>query len=90
MAEDAAWKFANENKIDMVVINPCMVAGPLLQPEVNFSVEPILNLVNGNLYLLKLLLSALPACLNANLISRMVISLMQVSHFQIHLLDGSM
>ncbi|XP_057456777.1 cinnamoyl-CoA reductase CAD2-like [Lotus japonicus] len=47
LAEDAAWKFVNENKIDMVVINPGMVAGPLLQPEVNYSVEPILNPING-------------------------------------------
>ncbi|MED6200266.1 hypothetical protein PIB30_083407 [Stylosanthes scabra] len=31
----------------MVCINPGMVAGPLLQPEINFSVTPILNLING-------------------------------------------
>ncbi|XP_058752370.1 cinnamoyl-CoA reductase CAD2-like isoform X2 [Vicia villosa] len=47
LAEAAAWEFANENNIDMVVINPTMVAGPLLQPEVNESVQPILNLING-------------------------------------------
>ncbi|MED6130079.1 hypothetical protein PIB30_114492, partial [Stylosanthes scabra] len=47
LAEDAAWKFAEENNIDMVCINPGMVAGPLLQPEINFSVTPILNLING-------------------------------------------
>ncbi|XP_058764875.1 cinnamoyl-CoA reductase CAD2-like [Vicia villosa] len=47
LAEAAAWEFVNENKIDMVVINPTMVAGPLLQPEVNESVELILNLING-------------------------------------------
>ncbi|KAE9593447.1 putative cinnamyl-alcohol dehydrogenase [Lupinus albus] len=47
LAEAAAWKFAKENNIDMVVINPSMVAGPLLQQEVNESVEPILNLING-------------------------------------------
>ena len=52
MAEDAAWKFVNENRIDMVVINPAMVAGPLLPPEVNYSVEPILDQLNGNFYLL--------------------------------------
>nr|AFK42069.1 unknown [Lotus japonicus] len=46
LAEDAAWKFVNENRIDMVVINPTTVAGPLLQPEVNLSVEPILDLIN--------------------------------------------
>ncbi|RDX80127.1 Tetraketide alpha-pyrone reductase 1, partial [Mucuna pruriens] len=47
LAEDAAWKFVNENNIDMIVINPTMVSGPLLQPEINGSVEPILNLING-------------------------------------------
>ncbi|XP_057456779.1 cinnamoyl-CoA reductase CAD2-like isoform X2 [Lotus japonicus] len=47
LAEDAAWKFVNENKIDMVVLNPSLVSGPLLQPEVNYSVERILNLING-------------------------------------------
>ncbi|MED6172991.1 hypothetical protein PIB30_055173, partial [Stylosanthes scabra] len=47
LAEDAAWKFVKENNIDMVCINPGMVAGPLLQPEINFSVTPILNLING-------------------------------------------
>lgn len=47
LAEAAAWKFVNENNIDMVALNPTMVAGPLLQPEVNESVEPILNLING-------------------------------------------
>ncbi|MED6179937.1 hypothetical protein PIB30_005395 [Stylosanthes scabra] len=48
LAEDAAWKFAKDNNIDMVCINPGMVAGPLLQPEINFSVTPILNLINGS------------------------------------------
>lgn len=48
LAEAAAWKFVNENNIDMVVINPATVEGPLLQPEVNESVKPILNLINGN------------------------------------------
>ncbi|CAI8583369.1 unnamed protein product [Vicia faba] len=47
LAEAAAWEFVNENKIDMVVINPTIVAGPLLQPEVNGSVQPILDIING-------------------------------------------
>ncbi|CAK8561597.1 unnamed protein product [Lathyrus sativus] len=47
LAETAAWKFVNENNIDMVVINPATVEGPLLQPEVNESVKPILKLING-------------------------------------------
>ncbi|KAK7264043.1 hypothetical protein RJT34_31646 [Clitoria ternatea] len=47
LAESAAWKFANENNIDMIAINPTMVAGPLLQPYINESVEPILKLITG-------------------------------------------
>lgn len=47
LAEDAAWKFVNENNIDMVTINPAMVIGPLLQPVLNTSAASVLNLVNG-------------------------------------------
>ncbi|XP_010246748.1 PREDICTED: cinnamoyl-CoA reductase 1-like [Nelumbo nucifera] len=47
LAEAAAWKFAKENGIDMVTINPAMVIGPLLQPTLNTSAEAILKLVNG-------------------------------------------
>ncbi|TXG55851.1 hypothetical protein EZV62_017164 [Acer yangbiense] len=47
LAEEAAWKFSKENRINMVAINPGMVIGPLLQPTLNESVEPILNLVKG-------------------------------------------
>ncbi|XP_030443755.1 phenylacetaldehyde reductase-like isoform X1 [Syzygium oleosum] len=47
LAEKAAWDFARENRMDLVVINPGHVIGPLLQPTVNLSVEMILNLVNG-------------------------------------------
>ncbi|XP_018839732.1 cinnamoyl-CoA reductase 1-like [Juglans regia] len=47
LAEEAAWKFAKENGLDMVAINPSMVIGPLLQPTLNTSAAAILNLVNG-------------------------------------------
>ncbi|CAL5426113.1 unnamed protein product [Camellia sinensis] len=47
-AEDAAWKFAKEKCIDMVVINPSMVIGPLLQPTLNASSAAILELINGS------------------------------------------
>lgn len=47
LAEEAAWKFAKENSIDLVTINPGFVSGPLLQPTLNGTVEMILNLVNG-------------------------------------------
>ncbi|MQL72423.1 hypothetical protein Taro_004726 [Colocasia esculenta] len=47
LAEEAAWKFAKENGINMVTINPAMVIGPLLQPTLNTSAAAILNLING-------------------------------------------
>ncbi|ONK55213.1 uncharacterized protein A4U43_UnF6340 [Asparagus officinalis] len=47
LAEEAAWKFAKENSIDMVTINPGMVIGPLLQPTLNTSSAAILNLIKG-------------------------------------------
>ncbi|KAK6928862.1 3-beta hydroxysteroid dehydrogenase/isomerase [Dillenia turbinata] len=47
LAEQAAWRFANEKGINMVTINPSMVIGPLLQPILPASVETILTLLNG-------------------------------------------
>ncbi|XP_019412683.1 PREDICTED: cinnamoyl-CoA reductase 1-like isoform X2 [Lupinus angustifolius] len=47
-AEDIAWKFVKEKKIDMVVINPTVTVGPLLQPELNSSAALIFNLINGS------------------------------------------
>ena len=40
-------RFANENGVDLVTMNPGFVVGPLLQPSLNLTVEIILNLVNG-------------------------------------------
>ncbi|MCL7027254.1 hypothetical protein MKW94_004825 [Papaver nudicaule] len=48
LAEEAAWKFAKENGIDMVAVNPGMVMGPLLQPTLNTSAEAISSLINGS------------------------------------------
>ncbi|XP_062115492.1 cinnamoyl-CoA reductase CAD2-like [Humulus lupulus] len=48
LAEEAAWKFAKENQIDLVTIHPALALGPLLPPVINNSVELIMNLViNG-------------------------------------------
>ncbi|XVF69610.1 hypothetical protein PTKIN_Ptkin11bG0095000 [Pterospermum kingtungense] len=47
MAEDAAWKFSKEKGIDLVVINPAMVIGPLLQPTLNTSAAAVLSLIKG-------------------------------------------
>jgi len=48
LAEDAAWKFAKEHNIDLVTMNPALVVGPLLQPELNTSSAFVLEFVNGN------------------------------------------
>ncbi|XP_050209186.1 phenylacetaldehyde reductase-like [Mercurialis annua] len=47
LAEQAAWRLAKENRIELVTIHPVFVTGPLLQPTLNASVEMILNLING-------------------------------------------
>ncbi|XP_057807771.1 phenylacetaldehyde reductase-like [Salvia miltiorrhiza] len=47
LAEQAAWKFANENGIDLVVMNPGIVLGPLLQPTLNISSQFVLDVIKG-------------------------------------------
>ena len=50
IAEEAAWKFAKENGIDLVTMNPGFVIGPFLQPTINLTMEIILNLINGTIH----------------------------------------
>ncbi|XP_019151155.1 PREDICTED: cinnamoyl-CoA reductase 1-like [Ipomoea nil] len=45
LAEEAGWKYAVENRIDLVSLHPALVIGPLLQPTLNFSSGVILDLV---------------------------------------------
>ncbi|GLU00308.1 hypothetical protein SLE2022_176850 [Rubroshorea leprosula] len=47
LAEEAAWKFAKENGIDLVTINPGFVIGPILQPTPNASIEVMLKLTTA-------------------------------------------
>uniref|UniRef100_A0A199UAW7 NAD-dependent epimerase/dehydratase domain-containing protein n=1 Tax=Manihot esculenta TaxID=3983 RepID=A0A199UAW7_MANES len=47
LAEQAAWEFAKNNKMDFVTIHPGFVLGPLLQPTINSSIEILFNLING-------------------------------------------
>jgi nucleoside-diphosphate-sugar epimerase len=47
LGEQAAWKFSKENNLDLIVIVPTLIIGPLLQPTVNASSLVILNLLNG-------------------------------------------
>ncbi|KAM6555123.1 hypothetical protein CsatB_015885 [Cannabis sativa] len=48
LAEEGAWKFAKENGIDLVSLNPGFVIGPFLQPTLNFTMEMILNIINND------------------------------------------
>ncbi|KAK8645353.1 hypothetical protein V6N13_119188 [Hibiscus sabdariffa] len=47
IAEDSAWTFAKEKSLDLVVINPAMVIGPLLQPTLNTSAAAVLSLIKA-------------------------------------------
>ncbi|EFH66014.1 cinnamyl-alcohol dehydrogenase family [Arabidopsis lyrata subsp. lyrata] len=47
LAEDEAWRFAKEKGLDLVVINPGLVLGPLLKPSLTFSVNVIVDLITG-------------------------------------------
>ncbi|KAK9715737.1 hypothetical protein RND81_06G186200 [Saponaria officinalis] len=47
LAEIAAWKYAKENGMDLISINPALVIGPMLQQHINWSSDVVFNLVNG-------------------------------------------
>lgn len=48
MAEQAAWDTAKEKGVDLVVVNPVLVLGPLLQPTINASTVHILKYLTGS------------------------------------------
>ncbi|XP_058006941.1 phenylacetaldehyde reductase-like [Hevea brasiliensis] len=47
LAEEAAWRFAKENGIDLVTIHPGVVIGPLLQPTLSTSMEVFAQYAKG-------------------------------------------
>ncbi|KAG8061511.1 hypothetical protein GUJ93_ZPchr0003g17610 [Zizania palustris] len=47
LAEKAAWKFAEENGLDVVVVNPGTVMGPVIPPRVNASTAILVRLLEG-------------------------------------------
>ncbi|XP_037430873.1 cinnamoyl-CoA reductase 1-like [Triticum dicoccoides] len=49
VAEQAAWELAKERKLDLVVINPSLALGPLLQTAVNASTWHIAKYLDGSL-----------------------------------------
>ncbi|XP_077214672.1 cinnamoyl-CoA reductase 1-like [Tasmannia lanceolata] len=48
MAEKGAWEVAKERELDLVVVNPVVVVGPVLQPTINASVIHIMKYLNGS------------------------------------------
>ncbi|KAK9756768.1 hypothetical protein RND81_01G119900 [Saponaria officinalis] len=46
-AEQAAWEFAKEHGLDIVVVNPGTVMGPILPPTLNASMLMLLRLLQG-------------------------------------------
>ncbi|GJN22874.1 hypothetical protein PR202_gb10478 [Eleusine coracana subsp. coracana] len=47
LAEKAAWKFAEENGLDVVAVNPGTVLGPMIPPTINASMAMFLRLLEG-------------------------------------------
>jgi cinnamoyl-CoA reductase len=48
VAEQAAWDEAKDKGVDLVVVNPVLVMGPLLQPTLNASIIHVLKYLNGS------------------------------------------
>ncbi|XP_038905364.1 cinnamoyl-CoA reductase 1-like [Benincasa hispida] len=48
VAEQTAWAMAEEKGVDLVVVNPMLVLGPLLQQTVNASVAHIMKYLTGS------------------------------------------
>jgi cinnamoyl-CoA reductase len=48
VAEQVAWELAEQRQLDLVVVNPSLVLGPLLQPSVNASSCHILKYLDGS------------------------------------------
>ncbi|XP_051134082.1 cinnamoyl-CoA reductase 1-like [Andrographis paniculata] len=49
IAEKAAWKFAKEEGLDIVVVNPGIVLGPMIPPSVNASMLVTLFVIQGKI-----------------------------------------
>ncbi|GER33529.1 NAD(P)-binding Rossmann-fold superfamily protein [Striga asiatica] len=48
LAEKAAWTFAERNSLDIVVVNPGTVLGPIIPPTINASMILTRSLLQGN------------------------------------------
>ena len=50
LAEKAAWEFAEEKGLDVVVVNPGTVMGPVIPPSINASMLMLQRLLEGIFY----------------------------------------
>ncbi|KAF8692667.1 hypothetical protein HU200_039495 [Digitaria exilis] len=48
VAEQSAWEVARMRRLDLVVVNPVLVLGPLLQPTVNASTDHVMKYLTGS------------------------------------------
>ncbi|KAK4271385.1 hypothetical protein QN277_020087 [Acacia crassicarpa] len=55
LAEKAAWKFAEENHIDLIAVVPSMMGGASLTPEIPSSLGLAMSLITGNDFLINAL-----------------------------------
>ncbi|GAB4831029.1 hypothetical protein Ancab_005044 [Ancistrocladus abbreviatus] len=55
LAEKEAWKFAQENNIDLITVIPTLMAGPSLTPDVPSSIGLATSLLSGNDFLINAL-----------------------------------
>jgi nucleoside-diphosphate-sugar epimerase len=49
LAERAAWDYAKENKLDIVVIHPSFIIGPVLPPDLCSTASDTLGLLKGSI-----------------------------------------
>lgn len=50
LAEKVAWEFAEEKGLDVVVVNPGTVMGPVIPPSINASMLMLQRLLEGIFY----------------------------------------
>jgi nucleoside-diphosphate-sugar epimerase len=51
LAEKAAWDFAEEQGLQLAVLNPALVLGPTLTPSITGSLQVFLQIMKGQCHL---------------------------------------
>lgn len=52
LAEQAAWKFCEENGIDLITVLPSFLVGPSLPPDLCSTASDVLGLLKGTHFLI--------------------------------------